>query len=421
MSAQLEALADELESEYLLGHYDVIVRRGREVLNASVEYSDQLALARIARAVGQTYTILSHYNDALNVLTISLAAARESRQSEQSCLTLIALAYVEAQLGMNEAQEHYREALRLARNEGSNSLQGRAFYGLANLCALRGEYAQSRNFLSHAPEIMQRAIHDAEKHAKAFEIRAANYESHGLTTKAAQFRKQAAKIRHQYEEDRQTWMDMVVRYGDLLLIDNAYKDAERFFHKVVVTPSDAGGVVQRGRAYEGLGNVALYRGSKMGQDAASSALFDQAETHYRRAIAYFRQEGGSDLIWSPYTRLGDLYNTWLDRKEEAFDAYKKAIDALEETRRELPWDDRARVGFAERRTAPYARLVELLCRLPEKRIAQMQVVSRWGYAFKVVEQARSRALLDLLGSQMDNRTEPIGLAEVRKCLAGGPS
>lgn len=415
MSLKLDSLADELEREYLASRYDEVTRRGQEVLKGSATDADQLALTRIARTVGRAYTVLSKYDNSWKALEVALAAARKSRETEQICLALIDLAYVEVQLGQDEAREHYRQAVRLARNAGSNSLQGRAFYGLANFHALRGEYTRSLGFLNYASEAMRRAIQDADKLVKAFEIRAMAYEAQGLTTQAAQFRERADEFRHQYAEDWQAWMDIMIRYGDLLLNDGADADAERAYHEVLQTPSQTGGIVQRGRACEGLGNVALFRG-KIEQRAAANALFDQAEKYYGQAAVYFEQVGGSDLIWSPHTLLGDLYHKWLDQTEEAFEAYKTARDSLEVTRRSLPWDDRARIGFAERRTAPYTGLVALLCLLPEEKVARLQIVSRWAFAFEVVEQARSRALIDLLGSQIGARLQPINMTEARQLL-----
>ncbi|MEV5878377.1 CHAT domain-containing protein [Streptomyces sp. NPDC052101] len=116
----------------------------------------------------------------------------------------------------------------------------------------------------------------------------------------------------------------------------------------------------------------------------SLGRLDEAEEALRRSLEISRAAGYFDSATRSATSLGRLTHGQ-GRLEEAENAFRDAVSLIEAVRPHRPLDDRSRVSFVHGHQRAYEGLVDCL-------------LARGAHeeAFDVVQQAKSRALLDLL-------------------------
>jgi hypothetical protein len=162
------------------------------------------------------------------------------------------------------------------------------------------------------------------------------------------------------------------------------------------------------------------RGNRRGQavtlaniGAAKLVLGDRAAagTAFRQSLDISRALGFAESGAASARSLGHLAERDGNRAE-AMAWYAESIEMIERLRIRLPADDAGRIGFGRDKDDAYLRLVDLL-------VAD----GRYDEAFELVQRAKSRALLDLVGATVLAPTVPPQgrygelLAQEARCLA----
>jgi len=131
-----------------------------------------------------------------------------------------------------------------------------------------------------------------------------------------------------------------------------------------------------------------------------------ALAHLQKALAQAEKLALPQLRYRAHARLGRLYRL-REQTDKALYHLTQAIDEIERLRATLP-QETLRTAFLRDKLASYEDLIQLyLAQGDEEALRQ---------AFAVTEQARSRALLDLLAGSIDARLEAVEANEAQATL-----
>ena len=156
-----------------------------------------------------------------------------------------------------------------------------------------------------------------------------------------------------------------------------------------------------GRAWAGLGRLQLMW-----------RHFDDARQAYERAVARATLTGNTELLWNAYWGLGRARRSGGDL-DGAAEALQKAFERIHVWRGQLATDE-GKVAFLDGARDVADQLIEV-------HVARARKDSRaWAEALNVVEEARGRALVDLMAGADRSAPDIAGAPEALKCSPLGP-
>lgn len=418
---------------------------------AIVYYRRALELARHLRIqglqgqlmgnLGGAYLALGSYQQAKSYSSQALQIAQATNDKEGQTTALINLGYTCLYDGRNdESRKHFAHARTIAGGcEGTGrSSELQALSGMADVYNLTGQYAEAIRCLEEAESIAQES---GDGVVVAFNkiTRASIYSNLGDQVAAVGYAVQAVAIMSEAKHPRGyrlallTLGNTLIDWGDGC--DNHLKrraiwpEAMRYFDRAIsesMAQGDLAGHLaarvnrvvvlirqrkpleaiydlatraiplvwvvrdQRLKAYCYLNLADAYTqiGEYVSQHVPRIGIsfFEQAEARYRRALHYLLRTGDVEGQRTAYTRLGDLYATWLDDPKQAERSYMEARGFWNETRNQL-LEAGYQINFFARGFEPFVNSIKL-------HVRNGQIDK----ALTIVEQVKSRTLLDLLAS-----------------------
>jgi CHAT domain-containing protein/Tfp pilus assembly protein PilF len=328
------------------GNYSGALEQFQQSLSIRQELGDKAGAAGALNNIATIQFSRGNYTQALQYFEMALRSAEElGRKPEVATLLLnIADLYL-LQGSASQAQKYFTKSLDLARAAGNKPDVASVLFRMADLERVRGNMDESRKFLDEGLKLAEEAGQSplttvALESLGAMEVDAGHYD------KGTDYLKKCLALREQLG-DKQAIAETLSRLGDVYATQRAYP---------------------------------------------------QAIECEERAAAITRQMRTPELIFALTVAAG-AYRA-LGKPDQARKALLEAIAAVEQLRGLVAGSEQERLGFLERKIAPYYAMASLL-------IDQNDPLG----AFAFAEQAKARALIDVLESGRGNLTRAMTAEE----------
>ncbi|MBI4389853.1 MAG: CHAT domain-containing protein [Nitrospinae bacterium] len=417
-----EALDKLAESYSALGiveenalDYDKALDAFRASLRINEEIGEDLNRGRELRRIGRIYYLrLSAYGEARKYFVQANELFKKLGRADQAVETGLELGLVAEKEGnFAEALKFYREGQALAESKNLKPELSKAFLYQANSHWYQGDYQNAFKFQKLALEI---AEDGGDKRQQTFVYntlgliywtlndsrRALTHLNHSLTL--------AGEIHSP--------LDRATAYNNIGLVyrkDKKYPESVEYFQKALemdvqlkskwgqgYTHRNLGmSFMRMGRLDEAEGHIkqAVALSSEIGNKTnLVKSMLEMGNLAIERkdcekAVAVFRETGKmaeglriQEVVWRAYRGEGFCLAR-LKRPEEALDAYKKAVETVDQMRAAIKVEE-FQNGFLTDKQDVYKELVLLL--LDQGKVEE---------SFNFAERAKSRSFIDLLGNQ----------------------
>lgn len=413
----------------ILGRYDEALATGRAAHATFLELGDWLAAAKIEQNLGNLYFRREQYREAVTFYSqarqraLSLGATRLLIQVNNGLANVLA-----QQHRFTEAIELYTEALNHAEQAGFELLLAATECNLGCLELFRGRYAQALSYLERSRRryAAQGMPHET---ALAEHELADAYLELNLLNEAAQLYERILPV-YERLDMRAEEARALASFGQVQLLRGALDSASTLLTRAqqlfeleenlsgVATVAlhqaslalilcDYSTALTAARAAEatfarlGIQGRWLLASSLVGEALMALGEHGEARAIFTRILDTMTLPGPPQIAYRCHSALGHLAFIRGDRAE-AFDHFGRAIAIIEDMRAPLPAEE-FRLGFMSDKLMPYTRMAQLYLEDPHT----PDVIA----ALKLVERARSRALVDLVHMNDLRVTRPRDSAE----------
>ncbi|HKE58930.1 MAG TPA: CHAT domain-containing tetratricopeptide repeat protein [Pyrinomonadaceae bacterium] len=409
----------------MLGRYAEAIECGLSVREELMAHNDLLAAAKIEHNLGNIYFRRDQYQQAEQFQRaarerfIKLNDEIQITKSENSlALTL------SQQHKIREAEQLYEQALARAERVPLLITQAEIESSIGMLALYQGQYDRALDYLErsrrkyvhlkmpHVSAMTEQEIADAylelnlaqeaaeiyERVAREFadlgmraeEARAITFHGRAalLLGQATKARSLLEKARELYEAEGNQVGAATVRLAEAQFL---YSDAD--FSAAVAAVHEAKPVLVAAATTR----RALFATWFDGECTRAAGVLDQASAKLAEALVAAQTEEQRDIAARCLTSLG-LIAVSTQQTKQAESYFKRALELIEELRAPIPAEE-FRTAFFSDKLVPYNELVRL-CLITQREVE----------AFKYVEQARSRGLVDLLRGSV--RTVALGRDDV---------
>jgi CHAT domain-containing protein len=412
-------LSSSIQPLILRGHYDLALAAAREAQSIFEKQGNRWRFARVGLNLGNIYDRQDRVEDALKCYVQAYEylspRAEEDPEGVAAALHNMAVSYVRLN-DFRQAMTTYQRARDFALAHGMPRLVGQADYNIAWLHYLRGDYHRALSMLRGARDTCSSAgdeYHVALCHLDLSEI----YLEFNMSVEAAEAAEQAiASFRQlgmRYERAKAV-ANVAIAMGQEGNADRAlelFLRARRMFvnEKNQVYPSiidlyRALVLARAGRQSEArrlcFAAMKTFRRLKLRNKTIVCHLLlaslylnggdlVSAERRCARALKYLTNLESPILDCQANTLMGQIHAAG-GKEIRAYDAFGRARQSLERLRDSIHGEE-LKIAFMKDRTQIYEALVAYCMNCKRQPGATIE-------AFKYIEEAKSRSLLDILSS-----------------------
>lgn len=381
------------------GNYQELLQTSRRGLELADRLDDWEYREYFLGNLSKAYYGLSDYVHSLEYSHRALDLARKlgDANAEQRRLGGIGINYMELN-NYSSALEFLEQALKISRQLKSKGSEDIHLGNIGRLYTRLGQYPQALKYLNEAAAIAKKI-----GYLRGLGFNLTNigftYISSGEPNKAVQSLLQAERI----VEDKH-----LLGYINVYLGAAEFKRGNSrsmdYLQRALQIAEEIGDKKLEALALNYLGGTQL----KNGQPSKA------AQSH-SRALSIGEQKDIAWVIWDAHAGLGAVYEKQGDF-QKAEDAYKRAVDAIENVRAgNANLDDGQKISFLSSKMEVYEHLNTLLARLHRLYPSQ-------GYdklAFHYSERAKARSMLDILQrDKADLKETPVDVAAAQAQLDG---
>jgi tetratricopeptide (TPR) repeat protein/transcriptional regulator with XRE-family HTH domain len=236
----------------------------------------------------------THYPEALVIFTHAVGAARRTgdRAAEATALNEIGSVALE-QGRLQQAADHYRQALTLFREAGDRAGEARPLGNLGVAEKELGRYEQADRHLQQSVAIF-RDIGDRFSEARALGNLGSVRTLQGRYQEAVSYHQQSLDLRREIG-DRGGEANALVMLGDVDLMLGRYEHAAGYFQQALVM-------------LQGISMTSTepYILTRLGEAYAALGRYEQAAGHFEQALAAFRESGVQLQEAEAHNGLGEL-------------------------------------------------------------------------------------------------------------------
>ena len=407
----------------MLGRYDEAIECGLSAHEVFLAYSDVLAAGKIEHNIGNLYFRRDHYHEAERFQ--SAARERFTALKDQKQLATInnCLANTHALLHkFKSAEQLLEEAVHQAEASGLTVTQAEIEGNIGTFALLQGRYDRALDYLErsrrryalmgmpHQSATAEQEIADAYLELNLGLEAAAIYER--VIPKFSELGMRAEQARALAHHGRAAVLlgRTEEAHSSLVQARNLYAAEGNEVGAAMVALAQAQLDYHQGN-YAAAGATALETESPLATSGSWRRLLlarwlrgeaERAQGNTTGARSILEQtlleanlKGQPQVAERCYTSLG-LVAVMTGNVEAAEKAFRRAVELTEELRAPLPGEE-FRTAFFSDKLTPYQELVRLCLAGGANRAAE---------AFGYVERARARALVDALGGNLTQHTEP---------------
>jgi CHAT domain-containing protein len=409
-------LSSSIQPLLLLGRYDQALAAGERARNIFQEQGNARRLARLEINIGNIYHRQDRFTEAAEVYERAYQELLQHSDPEglAAVLSNLSLCYISLN-DFPKALKLHRMARRHCERQGMPILVACADYNIAYLYFLRGEFGRAIQMLRDASE-------SAKKAGDVYQLALCNldlaeiYLELNLSTEAGELGRASHRAFAQhgfgYEGAKALAFAAIAssRTGQAFEAMNLFAQAREIFvhEQNQVWPSlidlyEALVLFNEGRLFEAqrlsLAAHEFFQTSPMRGKAVLAKLLlarislrmnnaDLATRHCQAALSELETFDSPLLLYQAEFLMGEIERATAKR-EEAYQSYSRAREAIEQVRGKLRGEE-LKIAFFQNKLEVYENLVELCLHRPDS----------LEEAFRYVEQAKSRALVDLLSASV---------------------
>ena len=405
-------LSGSIQPLLLVGRYEEALTAGERARTIFSQQKNRHRLARLDINIGNIYHRQDRFAEALACYERAYDGLSEHDDAEgmAAVLSNLSLTYISLS-DFSKALAFHRKARRHCEEKGMPTLVAYADYNIAYLYFLRGEYGR-------AIQMLRDAAVSAKKAGDAYQIALCNLDLAEIYLEL-NLSKEAGELAHQahegfraldfgYESAKALAFAAIAasRRGQAFEGIKLFAEAKEMFVRDhnLVWPSlidlySALVLFNEGRLFEArrLCSSAhtFFTGSAMRHKAVLAELLlarislrmsdsASAKTHCNKALEELIDLDSPALLFDAEFLLGEVERS-RGNDENAYQGYRRAREATERLRGSLRGEE-LKIAFFENKLAVYENLVELA----------MRRQNGMSEAFSCVQQAKSRALADIL-------------------------
>jgi len=369
------------------GNYAEALQYFERSLKIKREIGDNIGIAATINNIGLVEYTRGDYSRALQSYQASLKMKQDlgDLPGIANSLTNIGIVYMD-QGDYLKAMTHYKRASGIDQQTGDKPGSAKNLNNIGLVQFWQGDYAQALSFFQEGLRLSQ----DAGDRALAASILKNIGKAQCALSNYDQALESERTSLRSLEEigDRQGAAQALEGLGDIEKARNSYRQALDYYQRSL-------------KIREGLADRPGVAGS-----ACTIAEVFNLQSMYKEAIEYgergaslARELGIPEFLVEALTDLGRAYDG-LRMVNEARTAYSDAITTIEQVRLQIAGSELEESRFLEKQIAPYYALVDLELR-------QGHTLA----ALTIAEQAKSRALLDVLSSGKTMATKPMTAQE----------
>jgi CHAT domain-containing protein len=413
-------LSSSIQPLLLLGRYEQALAAGERAGNIFREQGNTRRLARLEINIGNIYHRQDRFTEAVAIYDRAYQELLQHDDAEglAAVLSNLSLCYISLN-DFSKSLELHRIARQHCERKGMPILVAYADYNIAYLYFLRGEFGRAIQMLRDA-SVSARKADDTYQLALCNLDLSEVYLELNLSTEAGELGRAAhqafldlgfgyegakalafaaiaasrtgqafeaiklfAEAKEMFVRDQnQVWPSLIDLYEGLVLFNEGRLfEAQRL---CVAAHEFFRASPMRGKAV--LAELLLARISLRMKDMAV------AERHCQAALADLRNFDSPLLQYQAEFLMGEIERAGA-KVQEAYQSYRRAREAIEQVRGKLRGEE-LKISFLANKLEVYENLVDLCLRRPDS-IEE---------AFSYVEQAKSRALMDLLSQSVQVAT-----------------
>ena len=415
MNEVARTLSTSLQSLSLLGEYEDAFQAADRARGIFSELGDTLRAARLEINVANIYHRQNHFAEALAGYKRAYEQLLPHNDSEAAGVVLHNIAVCLVALDdFRGALDAFRQMRDFCRQQDMPLLESQADYNIAYLFSLRGDYAQALELLRASREtcrknndkyhlglcdldqseiylelgLVEEAAEMAQKSFDQFQELEMNYEkakslsnlavAAGIQGQAAYSTELFAKAKEIIlSEKNQVWPSLLDLYRALMLFnDGNLSEALRLCHDALKFFTTASMPSKHVLCRLLLGRILLQMGEA-----------DEALNHSRAALESLSALDSPLLSYQAHFVMGQVQEA-RGRLEDAYDSYQESRSDLNALRSGLHTEE-LKISFMKNKMEVYARLVHLCLHRDSLSASHEE-------AFSYVEEAKSRALRDLI-------------------------
>jgi tetratricopeptide (TPR) repeat protein len=407
----------------MLGRYDEAIECGLRSLEIFKAESDLLAIGKVEHNIGNIYFRRDRYKEAEEF-------QRSARAHFESANDVIQLAKIENSLALTLSQQHltkaaeqlYEQALKRAELAGLKSTQAEIESSIGTLALFQGYYDRALDYLErsrrkyaelnlpHVLALTEQEIADAYLELnlapEAIEIydrvekRFAKLGMHADQARAMAYHGRAeiglgnfARAQSLLASAREVYMREGNEVGAALV---ELTEAQLFYAKGdYISTEAAAHHAELVLISAGNSRRVVFARWLQGEAARSDRRWDQAQDLLNSTLIAAKQAAQPDIVARCLTSLGLL----AAESGEALvgeQEFLRAVEIIEKLRGPLPAEE-FRTAFFSDKLVPYRELARIMLDGGPEQLTK---------AFRYIEQARSRSLVDVLGGSMTVELSP---------------
>jgi tetratricopeptide (TPR) repeat protein len=404
----------------LLGRYDEAIACGLRARQVFLTHHDTLAAGKIEHNIGNIYWRRDLYNEAEVYLSSARLRFLAAEDNKQLAMIENCLAYIQSlKYNFRRAEELYRQALERAEAAGLVLTQAEIEASMGNFALFQGRYDRALDYLersrrkfaslgmAHQSAVAEQEIADAYLELNLAPEAAAIYER--IIPVLAESGMRAEQARALLAHGRASILLNQMNRAHVLLAGarelyaaegNAVGEAvvtlvEAQLHHAEGSPGAASAAAAQSEGP--LESAGAWRQLMLARWLRAEAARAQGQRREARVLLESTLRGAVEQALPQvaercHTSLGLLAASEGDLTA-AEESFKRAVELIEEMRAPLPAEE-FRTAFFSNKLVPYDELVRLCIGGDGARVEE---------AFRFVERARSRALVDRLGGSLKPR------------------
>jgi len=408
----------------MLGRYDEAISTGQQARMVFLDHHDLLSAGKIEQNLGNIYWRRDRYPEAEDYLRS--ARKRFMRVADQVELTKVENNLATISTFRNDfrsANALYESALSRAEAIGLTAMQAEIECNLGGLALMRNQYDRALDYLErsrrryvilnmpHEVATVEQDVADAylelnlapeayDLYARVVHV----FSKHGMQAEQARALAnyaRAARTLGRYQDAQRLLNQSRMLYAAegntvgaaaVALIEAQLHIADREFAKAERVAASAEATLRQAGAQ---GRLLLARWVH-GEAVRAQGRALEARMLLQDVLYESEQQTAPQIAQRCHTSLGLLAMASGERAQ-AEEAFKRAVELIEDLRAPLPAEE-FRTAFVADKLTPYAELIRLC-------LAD-GTFERSVEALKYVERSRSRALLDMLGGTLSIRPKP---------------
>jgi CHAT domain-containing protein len=409
-------LSGSIQPLLLLGHYDQALAAGDRARKIFQEQGNRRRLARLEINIGNIYHRQDRFAEAVEFYQRAYQELLQHDDAEglAAVLSNLSLCYISLN-DFPKSLELHRIARQHCEKKGMPILVAYADYNIAYLYFLRGEFGR-------ALQMLRDAAVSAKKAEDTYQLALCNldlseiYLELNLSTEAGELGRSAhhafQDLGFGYEGAKALAFAAIAasRTGQAFEAIKLFAQAKEMFVRdqnrlwpSLIDLYEALVLFNEGRLFEAqrlcVGAHKFFRTSPMRGKAVLAQLLlarialrmndlPLAERHCQAALADLQNLDSPLLQYQAEFLMGEIERASA-KAEEAYQSYRRAREAIEQVRGKLRGEE-LKIAFFQNKLEVYENLVDLCLRRPDS------LEEAFGY----IEQAKSRALMDLLSQSV---------------------